>query len=75
MEKYCCCEKLDDPVTFESLDFLVILSLCKFHILDTEPCLQYMGIMYKWPWGTLHATAEETARQIRGLSYKVFIVT
>lgn len=29
----------------------------------------------QWSRGTLHATAEETARQIRGLSYKVFIVT
>lgn len=31
--------------------------------------------MYKWFRGALHGTAEETARQIRGLSYKVFIVT
>lgn len=51
------------------------MSVCKFYILATEPCLQYMGIMYEWPGGTLHATEEETARQIRGLSYKVFIVT
>ena len=31
--------------------------------------------MLKISTGTLHGTAEETARQIRALSYKVFIVT
>lgn len=52
------------------------LSTCRpFFILFAIFAVYCMGIMYKRSRGTLHATAEETARQIRGLSYKVFIVT
>lgn len=36
---------------------------------------KYQKNMPKSSRGALHASTEETARQIRGLSYKVFIVT
>lgn len=37
--------------------------------------LQRMGLVHHPSAAILHSAAEETARQIRGLSYKVFIVT